>query len=149
MQFKSITAIIVLLVVVASLSVAGCATSNTSSPTPTATPSATPSAKASALTVTWNTSTDAAIFQNATPTLHANTDVVTMAVDVKPTDACVKFHWDIDGTVQIPVVYNTCTVSTAVWGTRGMSSGAHEIHAVFDGNSQYPPITQTGRFIIA
>ena len=145
MQFKSITAITVLLLIVVSLLVAGCTTSNTSSPTP----SATPSAKASVLTVTWNTSTDAAIFKNATPTLRANTDVVTMAVDVKPTDACVKFHWDRDGTVQIPVVYNTCTMSTAVWGTRGISNGAHEIHAVFDGNSQYPPVTLTGRFVIA
>ena len=131
------------------VSVAGCTSSNSPTAQPTTQATAAPSAAASALTVTCNGSTDAAIFQNTAPTLGANTDVVTMSVDVKPTDACVKFHWNIDGTVSIPVVYNTCQGSTAVWGTRGMFNGAHEINAVFDGNSQYPPVTLTGRFVIA
>jgi|BarGraIncu00421A_1022006.scaffolds.fasta_scaffold13282_1 transforming growth factor-beta-induced protein len=43
MQLKSITAIAVLLFVVASLLVSGCTTSNTSTATPTATPTTTPS----------------------------------------------------------------------------------------------------------
>src|SRR5659263_61424 len=43
MQLKSITAISVLLFVVASLLVSGCTTSNTSTATPTATPTTTPS----------------------------------------------------------------------------------------------------------
>src|SRR5674536_172394 len=43
MQLKSITAIAVLLFVVASLLVSGCTTSNTSTATPTATPTTSPS----------------------------------------------------------------------------------------------------------
>jgi hypothetical protein len=58
MQLKSITAIAVLLLVVASLSVAGCTTSNTSSPTATATPTATPTP---ILTTTGTTSQGLAI----------------------------------------------------------------------------------------
>jgi hypothetical protein len=133
MQFKSITVIAVLLLVVASLLVAGCTTSTTSNTnqTPSATPTATPTPLPTAAPLV---STNA-----VTPT--SPTNVATPTPVVIPQNAVVQ-----TATLGQPITQDGLTITLASFGKgatpAGFPNGYYVTYSYsITGSYQYNPLT--------